>query len=49
MPTARSRELFNSIAVGFLERCEADASSSRNCPAYIREWILREQNRKPNK
>ncbi len=31
-------------AVGFLERCEADSVKLKNCPAYIREWITREQN-----
>jgi hypothetical protein len=49
MSTPRSLEPFNSIAVSFLERCEADSIKLKNCPAYIREWILREQNRRPNK
>jgi hypothetical protein len=31
--------------VSFLRRCEADNIQLRNCPAYIREWILREQKR----
>jgi anti-anti-sigma regulatory factor len=31
-------------AVKFLERCEADSIKFRNCPAYVREWILRERN-----
>jgi hypothetical protein len=26
----------------FLSRCEADSVDLENCPAYIREWILRE-------
>ena len=30
-------------AVRFLERCEADNISLKNCPAYIREWITRER------
>jgi STAS domain len=30
-------------AVGFLDRCEADSITLRNCPAYIREWITRER------
>lgn len=30
-------------AVRFLERCEADNIELKNCPAYIREWIAREQ------
>ena len=31
-------------AVRFLERCEADRMTLDNCPAYIREWIVRERN-----
>jgi anti-anti-sigma regulatory factor len=34
--------------VSFLKRCEADNITLKNCPAYIREWILREQKRKPS-
>ncbi len=49
MSTPRSLEPFNSIAVSFLERREADSIKLKNCPAYIREWILRQQNRSPNK
>ena len=30
-------------AVRFLERCEADRIKLKNCPEYIREWILRER------
>ena len=30
-------------AVRFLERCEADSIRLQNCPAYIREWIVRER------
>jgi anti-anti-sigma regulatory factor len=30
-------------AVKFLERCEGDDISIKNCPAYIREWISRER------
>jgi hypothetical protein len=33
-------------AVKFLERCEADSIKLKNCPAYIREWIVRERNAK---
>jgi hypothetical protein len=36
-------------AVNFLKRCEADNIALKNCPAYIREWITGEQNRKHNK
>ena len=31
-------------AVRFLERCETDSITLYNCPAYIREWIVRERN-----
>ncbi len=31
-------------AVRFLADCEAGGAKLRNCPAYIREWILRERN-----
>ena len=31
-------------AVRFLERCETDSITLNNCPAYIREWIVRERN-----
>ena len=30
-------------AVRFLGLCESRGIELRNCPAYIREWILREQ------
>jgi len=30
--------------VSFLVRCEADGIQLKNCPAYIREWVLRERN-----
>jgi anti-anti-sigma regulatory factor len=35
--------LVNRDAVSFLERCEADSITLRNCPAYIREWITRQR------
>jgi hypothetical protein len=28
-------------AISFLERCEADSITLKNCPAYVREWIAR--------
>ena len=31
-------------AVKFLARCEADSIELTNCPAYIREWVMRERN-----
>ena len=30
-------------AVSFLRRCESDSIGLKNCPAYVREWILRER------
>ena len=30
-------------AVSFLGRCESDSIGLKNCPAYVREWILRER------
>jgi anti-anti-sigma regulatory factor len=35
--------LVNRDAVSFLERCEADSITLKNCPAYIREWITRQR------
>ena len=32
--------LVDQHAVSFLKRCEADGIQLKNCPAYIREWIL---------
>jgi len=29
--------------VMFLARCEEDGNRLRNCPRYIREWIIRER------
>jgi hypothetical protein len=26
-------------AIAFLERCEANSITLKNCPAYVREWI----------
>jgi hypothetical protein len=28
-------------AISFLERCEADGITLKNCPGYVREWITR--------
>ena len=33
-------------AVRFLARCESDNIKVENCPAYIREWIVRERDQK---
>jgi hypothetical protein len=30
-------------AVSFLERCEADSVTLKNCPGYVREWIKRQR------
>jgi hypothetical protein len=35
--------LVNQDAVNFLERCEAERVTLKNCPAYIREWIRRQR------
>ncbi len=32
--------LANQGAINFLERCEAGGITLKNCPAYIREWIM---------
>jgi anti-anti-sigma regulatory factor len=39
----RDITLVDRDAVRFLQRCEADSIKLRNCPAYIREWIVREK------
>jgi len=31
--------LVNENAIVFLERCEANSITLKNCPAYVREWI----------
>jgi hypothetical protein len=35
--------LVNRDAVTFLERCESSNIRLRNCPSYVREWIMRER------
>jgi hypothetical protein len=30
-------------AISFLERCEADGITLKNCPAYVSEWITRQR------
>jgi hypothetical protein len=30
-------------AIGFLNRCETDGITLKNCPGYVREWITRER------
>ena len=39
-------KLVDRDAVGFLAGCEAKGIKLANCPAYIREWIAREKDRK---
>ena len=39
-------KLVDQGAVRFLAHREAEGTRLRNCPAYIREWILRETNGK---
>ena len=31
--------LVNEDAITFLERCESNSITLKNCPAYVREWI----------
>ena len=38
--------LANQDAVDFLERCEASNITLKNCPAYIREWIISQNSRR---
>ena len=33
----------NESAIAFLEHCEANSITLKNCPAYIREWIRRQR------
>jgi hypothetical protein len=42
-------KLVDQDAVNFLRRCEGGSIQLKNCPAYIREWITGERNRRPNK
>jgi hypothetical protein len=37
--------LVNREAVSFLERCEVESITLKNCPAYIREWITSQRRR----
>lgn len=38
--------LIDRDAVGFLARCEKGNITLKNCPAYIREWISKEEDSK---
>jgi hypothetical protein len=35
--------LVDQDAVNFLDRCEMENITLKNCPAYIREWITRQR------
>ena len=35
--------LVNKDAITFLERCESNSITLKNCPAYVREWIKRQR------
>jgi hypothetical protein len=39
-------KLVDQEVVRFLARCEADGIKLENCPPYVREWIVREMDRK---
>ncbi len=39
-------KLVDQDAVRFLACCESNGTQLENCPGYIREWILREGDRK---
>jgi hypothetical protein len=39
----RDVKLADRDAVRFLRNCEADGMKLENCPAYVREWMDREQ------
>jgi anti-anti-sigma regulatory factor len=38
-------KLIDREALGFLAHCEENGIRVENCPAYIREWLLREGTR----
>lgn len=38
--------LANREAIKFLERCEAGGITLKNCPAYVREWIMMQNSRR---
>jgi hypothetical protein len=40
----RDVRLADRDAVRFLRGCEADGMKLENCPAYVREWMDRENN-----
>jgi hypothetical protein len=38
--------LIDRDAIKFLARCELESIELENCPAYVREWIAAEKNRR---
>jgi hypothetical protein len=39
----RDLTLVGRDAISFLERCEADGITLKNCAGYVREWITRQR------
>ena len=39
----RDVTLVGQDAITFLERCEADSITLKNCAGYVREWITRQR------
>ena len=39
----RELTLVDHEAVGFLEECDSDGITLRNCPPYVCEWIARQR------
>ena len=39
----RDVTLVGQDAINFLERCEADGITLKNCAGYVREWITRQR------
>ena len=39
----RNLTLVGRDAISFLERCEADGITLKNCAGYVREWITRQR------
>jgi hypothetical protein len=38
--------LIDRDAMKYLARCESESIELENCPAYVREWIAAERNRR---
>ena len=39
----KNLSLVNRVAVKFLVRCQTDGLRVKNCPEYVRKWMLRER------